>query len=81
MSAVGTQAAVDPVHSFIVGELLNEVEVWVIEVPEPHLCSDGAPKCLAAIAANGMIYASTYLRRLIGLDITVGRIVRDAHDI
>jgi len=40
-----------------------------------------APKFLAAIAANGMIYASTYLRWRLGSDITVGRIVRDAHDI
>jgi len=40
-----------------------------------------APKCLAAVAAKGMIYACTYLRLTIGSDITVGRIVRDAHDI
>jgi len=74
------------VHSFIVGERLNKVEVWVVEVPEPHLCSAGRQRPSHRSAWPRSLPTEWYMHLHIsrgrsGSDITVGRIVRDAHDI
>ena len=69
-SASGVAVAVDPARAtFVNGDLTIALHRGPVG---QWMCRD---------AASGMTYAYTYIFVTIGSDITVGRIVRDAHAI